>query len=362
MSAVGSAGRLRGWRFASAIVGFVVACTGAAGADGAAGKQRIVEEARHEFELLSDGYAAGTSKLYSRGDFLPLDDPRAISEGDFIGRLRALFGGVDHDQYVLRHRKSGFVITAYAAQSGPSYGGGPCYLDQLPKPGEMPLHAQLFAQSQARQERIKADPILARGRPDWSTIDRRTSSSEQIRVLRQREHEYVKRFNDVAAPVGFAAVAARLDELVAAVAPVDWEATRYWGEDPSVYRVGVRNGRALDEQLSPGDGLEWLLSQAQSAQRSKVTSGGLMQSADQHAVAYWLRYAKEARGSEATPLQLQLQGALPRVQAAWFRYVEWTRTKTPLSVRKILLEQARAQVSELKIDAARAERALQLVP
>src|SRR5688500_17217982 len=89
-----------------------------------------------EFERLPPSYAMGTSKLYSRCDFLPLDDPLAFDEGDFVGRLRALFGPAEDDAVVLRHRATGYVVTAYSAQSGPSYGGGPRYPGVLPDAGD----------------------------------------------------------------------------------------------------------------------------------------------------------------------------------------------------------------------------------
>lgn len=82
-----------------------------------------VKQAREDFELVAAASAGGTSRLYSRGDFLPTGDARAFDEGDFIGRLRTLFGPAPGDLYVLRDRKTALVVTAYSAKGGPVYGG-----------------------------------------------------------------------------------------------------------------------------------------------------------------------------------------------------------------------------------------------
>jgi len=73
---------------------------------------------RTEFEAIQSAYSGVTGKMYSRADFRPLDDITWLDEGDFIGRLRSLFGAVRGDEYVLRHRQTGLVVTAYAAPSG----------------------------------------------------------------------------------------------------------------------------------------------------------------------------------------------------------------------------------------------------
>lgn len=177
----------------------------------------LAEQARAEFEILSRDYAAGTSKLHDRGNFLPLDDMRAWFAKDFMGRLRVLFGPAKPGGYVLRHRATGILITAYSAQSGPSYGGGPRYPGELPPPG-MPPGAEMFREQQARVARIEADPVLSKGLPvDWSQNHPDTLSLERLTELRQLEHAWRRRFCDVAAPPGFAEVVARLDELVSAV-------------------------------------------------------------------------------------------------------------------------------------------------
>ncbi len=197
--------------------------------------------AREEFEVLDDT-SAGGYKLYSRGDFLPKDDPRAMSDGDFFGRLRALFGPSRRgNEYVLRHRASGAVISAYSAQSGPSYGGGATLGDD---------DVDMVAEDQAREQRIAADPILARGRPvDWSVHDPQQLPREEVDRLRAIEHAWNRRMADALAPPTAGTAVRRLDALISSVDPVDWESLRYWADDPSVYRVGARDGQPFEETL-----------------------------------------------------------------------------------------------------------------
>jgi hypothetical protein len=294
-----------------------------------------VTAARDEFEVLPRAYNAGTSKLYSRADFLPLDDPRGRSEADFIGRLRALFGPVDDDQYVLRHRATGFIVTAYSAQSGPSYGGGPCYPGELAEPDPSRLLGDLFAAGQERGARVQADPVLAQGRP-MTRVDFRSLGADELRALREEDHAWTRRFHDVAAPPGLAAVVARLDQLVEAAQPADWEAIRYWSDEPLVYRVGVRGGAVIDEELPAREGLEWLLEQAEHNER------------DERALRYWVHNAR--RG-------MRIEAALPRVQAMWFRSIAQTKS-LPLNFRDLWLAQARDDAALLQIDSEKAEAAL----
>ncbi|HVK84682.1 MAG TPA: hypothetical protein VM513_11275 [Kofleriaceae bacterium] len=307
-----------------------------------------VAQARDEFEVIADEYRIGTSKLYSRGDFLPLDDEKAFSEGDFVGRLRTLFGPSEDDEYVLRHRATGFIVTAYSAQSGPSYGGGPRYPGSLPAPGSTP--AATFADAEARTARIKADPLLAKGRPvDWSKYDLETLPPDQLRALREKERVWDKHASDVTAPPGFANVVARLDGLLSAVRPADWDAIRYWSEDPSLTRVGARDGVGVDEAVPVIEGMTYLLAQAEQQESPiKDTAGGGPGDADSRVVDYWLYH------HEAEP---RIEQVLPRVQAAWFRYVQHANADDE-SVRTLVLEMAREQVAPLRLDRDAAEAAL----
>jgi hypothetical protein len=302
--------------------------------------------ARREFEPLPSAYASGTHKLYSRGDFLPLDDPRAMSEGDFLGRARALFD-VALDELVLRHRATGFVVTIYAMQSGPSYGGGPRYEGDLPDAAA--AFASAFADAKAREARIAADPILAAGRPvDWSKIDLKTLPPGELLSLRQKEKDWQRHFYDVSAPPGCDKVVARLDQLLSSVPPADWEAIRYYSEAPSVYRVGASHGVAFQDELPFGPALEKLLADSESAKGSIVDTAAGVGGSHERVVEYWLAHGKKIESPA---------GSLPRVREAWFRWVESLRDE-PREYRKLVLERAREAIAPLGLDRVRAEAAL----
>jgi hypothetical protein len=270
-----------------------------------------------------------------------------MSEGDFIGRLRALFGPVEDDHYVLRHRATGFIITAYSAQSGPSYGGGPRYQG---KPLEGSAALDHLFDGEARAARIEADPVLAMGRPsERSKIDRESLTGEQLQEILRADHVWMKRMYDVAAPPGFDKVVARLEELVSSVLPADWEETRIWAEEPSVYRVGARNGKAFSDTLGVTEGLDELLVRAERGQKSLIdTSSGMDHGPNRHVIDYWTYHVAQGQ---------RLDAALPRVQAAWFRHVEEARRESE-DIRTLLLEQARKDIPALKLDARKAEAAL----
>src|SRR5262249_41685091 len=151
------------------------------------------------------------------------------------------------------HRATGFIITAYSAQSGPSYGGGPRY----PEGSQRPFDA------------AAADEL-----------DR---------------------------------IAARLDALVSAARPVDWETTRYVSDYPTVYRVGGKGGDAFREELPVAAGLEYLLAQAERGDApAKDTRGNRVADPDERAVTYWIQRSLDGE---------RLDGALPRVRKAWQRAV-----------------------------------------
>ena len=173
------------------------------------------KSARSEFELLTSGSAIGTSKLYSLGDFLPLDDRRAFDGALFMSKLDALFGKTDGDQFVLRHKKSDFVITAYVEQSGPSFGGAPKFADAQKERGPKEVFEQIFVDAQARVARAKADPILAAGNPvNWADYDVLKMDPAEVKTLREKEHVFMKHMLDVHAPPGVAEVVMRLFNLL----------------------------------------------------------------------------------------------------------------------------------------------------
>ena len=302
-----------------------------------------------EFEIVSDHYRFGTSKLYSRSDFLPLDDARAMSEGDFVGRLRALFGAVDGDDYVLRHRESGFIVTAYSAQSGPSYGGGAPLEGELPdSKTRRPSHAGMVEAQMARQARIEGDPVLAAGPPvNWSAIDLANMTQAEVDVLRGKDRKFHRRLKDVSAPPGLGAVIERLNELLESVEPVDWEVHRYYDDPPTVYRVGAEGGEDFSEALDSDEGLLHLLASAEEG--SGLPEATYPGNADDRVLSYWA-YHRD-RGESIEPLR-------PRVQATWFRFVAGAST-SPAELRERLLEYAGEMVEGLGIDRRRAAAALQ---
>ena len=178
--------------------------------------------AEAEFEKLPREFNAGMAKAYARADFLPLDDPGGSSEADFIGRLRALFGPVEGDEYVLLHRESGLIVTAWAGKSGPSYGGGMLYTEAKAALGAPPSLTAVAAAAQARAARIAADPSLTRSRPVRpSEHDVESMDLAALTAFRERELAWRRHYHDVAAGPEFARVVARLEELVASVDPVE---------------------------------------------------------------------------------------------------------------------------------------------
>ena len=181
-----------------------------------------VHELAAEAEKLPRAFNTGMAKAYARADFLPLDDPGGTSDEAFIGRLRALFGSVEGDEYVLLHRESGFIVTAWAGKSGPSYGGGVLYTVAKAALGAPPSHEALMAAAQERAARIAADPVLAQGRPArWNEHDIGSMDLAALTAMREWELAWRRHYHDVAAPPGFAKVVARLEELVASVDPVE---------------------------------------------------------------------------------------------------------------------------------------------
>jgi hypothetical protein len=311
--------------------------------------------ARDEFQILPRSNGAGTSKLYSRRDFLPVDDPRAFDEGDFIGRLRALFGPAEGDEYVLRHRATGFVITAYSAQSGPSYGGGPRLSADArvleggaPPPQTKASFETLTRESKERRARVEADPVLKKGTPvDWGKIDVAALSPAELRALREKELAFSRHFGDVASPPGFPPAVVRLDELVNGVAPADFEETRYYGDDPSVIRFGARGGASFSETLPPDKGLDFLLERSEAKDRPKETALP-SDSPDQNVVDYAVRMKRHGDA---------LDSRRARVEAAWFRLVSRAKSYDG-DIRDLVLKSAAGAAPVLGIDPVKADAAV----
>lgn len=262
-----------------------------------------VARARGEFELLPDDYGVGTHKLYSRGDFMDDDFSKAaMDEGDFLGRARALFGA--RDEFILRHKKTGYVVTIYSGNSGPSYGGG-----------SVDDHVDRHAQ-------IASDPILSKGMPRPSA----EMSEVEAEAYRRQYHQYVRRMDDVLAGPELAAVVARLDALMNAVKPADWERTYYYEDEPSVAHVGVRGGTSFSEELEPAAAMTWLLAAAEKHASSQDDANAL-----------W--YYKEHKDD--------LAAFRPRVQAALRRFEADAKRADP-ELRTLLLDEAKELSAALR--------------
>jgi hypothetical protein len=279
-----------------------------------------IHEARDEFELIPQDYAVGTHKLYARGEFMPDADPETqFDEGDFIGRLRALFGARAGDEYVLRHKQTGYVITAYSGNSGPTYGGGARYPGALPPPDPKALFAAGFQADPdpAVEARKRADPVLANGNPF-------AHPSPDHPLDLSAMNTYMKHLDDAEAGPELAAVVARLDALVSAVPPVDWDTTYFYEDGPSVIHVGVSHGESFSDEVPAAEGFEFLANQPASWR------------ADSNLLEYYLAN-KDALAADK-----------PRAITAYQRFVGEAKSEEP-GMRKILLGQARDVAKQLGV-------------
>jgi hypothetical protein len=90
-----------------------------------------VKQAREEFELIPGDYAR-THVSWHRDYFVSVDNQQKLGGGDFIGRLRMLFGPTADNEYTLRHKPTGYVIAAGLVEATPEYYVGPRYPGALP--------------------------------------------------------------------------------------------------------------------------------------------------------------------------------------------------------------------------------------
>ena len=106
-------------------------------------------EPGERFERLGPGVAGGT-KLCGRRVVNPsLSVAEAMDVERFLRALRKRFGepdhiGDEHYSYSIQDRDTGLTFEAYAAQSGPAYGGGVPYFDKL-EPARGWLRQDVFA-------------------------------------------------------------------------------------------------------------------------------------------------------------------------------------------------------------------------
>lgn len=147
-------------------------------------------------------------------------------------------------------------------------------------------------------------------------------------------HAYEKRLADALASPPFVKLVTRLDQLLEAVTPADWEKVAYFDEQPSVYRTGARHGVSFQDELPPADAIRYLLD------LTDKTAPEERMMHDMAVIDYFIEH------------QSELAAVLPRVQAAWFRYVEMAKQDQEL--RELFLDDAREKVAALKIDRTRA--------
>jgi hypothetical protein len=199
-----------------------------------------------DFERLPPAYAAATTRLCARAAFLEPGDPKVWSAGDFLGRARALFGAPDPgDLWVLRHKKSGVVLTLSSAAGGPAFGGGPVYAGALPPPDPVQLRTENF---EANRRRAAASPQP--GPAEQALV--------QAALRAGRLQEAQARLCRSAAPAGFATLAESLERLLDKARPADFESVRE-GRDARLVRIGVRRGQSFLEPLSAEESLAYRL-------------------------------------------------------------------------------------------------------
>jgi hypothetical protein len=184
-----------------------------------------VKRARDTFTLVPAIDRTGSCSLFLREHLVPM--PAAADDiGDFVGRLRTLFGPVANNEYTLRDA-SGLVIIAAVNPSGPGYYGN-------------------TYDNRARRARIAADPLLAHGPP-------RDMGQMPAYVL----HDEIASAGPALTERVF-----ELDALVNSVPPADWQMTDYFSSKDGVFHLGAAHGRSFEEELPPTRSLHFLLDAA----------------------------------------------------------------------------------------------------
>lgn len=310
--------------------------------------------ARDDFELAPDAYALGTSQVFHRSLFLPLDSRLAYDEGDWIGRLRAAFGARANDVYVFRHKSTGFVVTAYFGKGGAAFGGAYRMEGALSPQGR--ADAGLFTpEDDARVARIAADPILAAKSPrDRALAHHQGKLPAELfggRALRDADRQWDLHFARVAAPPGSAPVIERLAAILEAVTPLEWSGLRYWADGGEVIRVGLRNGASFSETLPAAEGLAALLAAAESKPGHAPIGGGGPIGIDYDVVRYWLGHPERVAALEAER---------KRVHNAWFRLAAQVKQLhgPDAGTDDRLATAAKADALKLGIEPAKADAAL----
>jgi hypothetical protein len=255
------------------------------------------------------------------------DLEQQFDEGDFIGRLRTLFGATADDEYVFRHKATGYVITAYAGKSGPAFGGGARYPGALPPPDPKALMQAAFDKPDdpAVTARKAADPILAKG----------PGTPADFREMQ----EYSRHLADAEAGPELATAVKRLNALLDAVPPADWQTTMFYDEGPGVYRIGAKDGHSFNVELPAADAFAFLASDAESRDpKERDELGGIPFDADSAVLVFYTEHQDE------------LHDQRPRALAAYQRLLTEAKSYTG-DLRASLLDEAREYAGKLHIAA-----------
>ena len=102
----------------------------------------------------------------------------------------------------------------------------------------------------AAAARKAADPMLAKPMPTGDEL---------------AFQEYQRHLADAEGGPELRAVVARLEALVEAVPPAEWETTYVEDSPPTAYRIGVKSGHSFKIELPLGDTFEALAKDAESA-------------------------------------------------------------------------------------------------
>jgi hypothetical protein len=187
---------------------------------------------RDDFVRVGPEQGRGTTRLFARSELWDFPDPeRARSEGDFLGRLVSLFGAPDGDGFVLRHEPTALIVTAYAIESGPAYGGH---------------HAEERADELVRVEDewgANEVQLLATAEtgemPSLALLETRMKLRRRLLVLRAPR---------------YAPVVEALETLIQAAPLTDYARIDDSG-DAGPQRVGVEGGAPFRRRLEPSEAL-----------------------------------------------------------------------------------------------------------
>ncbi len=280
-----------------------------------------VRDAQQRFEPIDPAFAVGANAVYARGDLLG-DDSAALAHdsGDFVGRLRTLFGPTPGNVYVLREKATGFVISAPAGHREPSFGGGLRFNGPMPPPDPDGYLDRWLDNLKAGDERITADPQHIAGPPP---------------VAAKRDYAgYQRHLSDLRGPPGFSDTVTRLDALIEAVPPADWDGVESNDDDDAgvVMHVGVKHGASFAIELAAADAMTHLL---EVANGPRIADTDFAFKRDQRVLDYYMAHRKE------------LARFAPVVRAVWDRFARDATSANQL--RAVLLVEAQVAAEALEL-------------